>query len=278
MALKHLLFISTCIFLISCSSLNSNQKTTRDKKTDLYYGQGTEMLVKKEYSKALEYLLEAQKLSPKDSEIQNNLGMAYFFKKRWLKAKDHLTRAIELDPQNSNARNNLASILFREKNYKEAKIQYQKVKEDLIYSHQYRTYYNLALISEAEGKTNELIALLNESVAEREDFCPAHYKLGQVSLAQDKLSSAIKHFKNASKGLCYKDPAPLYYQAMIYQRLAAPQKAVGKLSEILSNFENSGYSPKAKSSLEQIMKSNPELREQIQITLDRLKKNAAEQL
>ena len=61
--------------------LNGNKESAREKKTKLYYGQGTEMLVKKEYSKALEYLLEAQKLDPKDSEIQNNLGMAYFSKK-----------------------------------------------------------------------------------------------------------------------------------------------------------------------------------------------------
>jgi len=275
MALKHFLFI---FLFASCSSFNSSTKSTRDKKTDLYFGQGTEMLVKKDYSKALEYLLEAQRLNPKDSEIQNNLGMAYFFKKRPLKAKEHLSRAIELNPQNSNARNNLASILFREKNYKEARIQYNKVKEDLIYPHQYRTYYNLALIAEQEGQTKKLISLLNESVAERDDFCPAHYKLGELSLAQEKLSAAIKHFKNASKGTCYKNPAPLYYQARIYQRLASTQKAVGKFSEILSNFASSTYAKRSKSELAKMMIKNPELEEQIQLTLDDYNKKTVDSL
>jgi type IV pilus assembly protein PilF len=278
MALKQLLFIITLYLMVACSSFNSENKSNRDKKTDLYFGQGTEMLVRKDYTKALEYLMEAQKLNPNDSEIQNNLGMAYYLKKRPAKAKLHLSKAIEINPKNSNARNNLASILYREKNYTEAKHQYNKVKEDLIYSHQYRTYYNLALISEAQGDTKNLIALLKESIAEREDYCPAHYKLGEISLERDKLSAAIKHFKNASKGTCYKDPAPLYYQAIIYQRLAAPQKAVGKLSEILDNFDKSVFAPKAKSALDKIMKNNPELREKIQITLDSFKKKSVDRL
>lgn len=275
MALKHFLFI---LLFAACSSFNSTTKSSRDKKTDLYYGQGTELLVKKDYSKALEYLLEALKLSPNDSEIHNNLGMAYYFKNRPQKAKEHLNIAIELNPQNSNARNNLASILFREKNYQEAKIQYEKVKEDLIYSHQYRTYYNLALISEQEGKTNEMLRLLNESVADREDFCPAHYKLGELSLAQEKLSAAIKHFKDASKGTCYKNPAPLYYQAVIFQRMEAPQKAMEKLSEILNNFETSTYATLAKTELTKIMAANPELKEQIQLTLDSFNKKTVDNL
>ena len=169
---KSFLFIFLIFALTSCSNYSVKEKSVRDKKTDLYFAQGTEMLVKKDYSRALEYLLEAQKLSPKDSEIQNNLGMAYFFKKRIEKAKQHLERSIELNPKNSDARNNYASILFREKNYQEAKQQYNAVKNDLIYPHQYRTNYNLALIEEIEGNQAQMIKLLGESVAERDDFAP----------------------------------------------------------------------------------------------------------
>ena len=272
------MFVLVTSLCFSCSSFNSKSKSARLKKTDLYYGQGTEMLVKKEYSKALEYLTQAQKLNPKDSEIQNNLGMAYYFKKRPEKAKEHLVRAIELNPKNSNARNNYASILFRESNFQEAKAQYQKVRNDLIYSHQYRTYYNLALIAEQENNETELIKLLNESIAEREDFCPAHFKLGEINFLKDNLSSAIKHFKNASKGTCYKYPEPLFYQAIIWRRLASPEKAIGKLSEILTNFKKSDYVKKAKSQLNQIAQNNPELKEQVKVTLDEFKKNDVDHL
>ena len=267
MKTSSILFTCFTIIFSSCSTFNNGKESAKVKKTKLYYGQGTEMLVKKEYSKALEYLLEAQKLNPKDSEIQNNLGMAYYFKKRSEKAKSHLKRAIELDPKNSNARNNYASILFREGNYKEAKHQYQKVKEDLIYPHQYRTYYNLALIEGELKNNNEMIRLLHQSIAERDDFCPSHYKLGELSYRKEQLSAAIKHFKNASKGTCYKYPAPIYYQAIIWQRLAAPDKAAGKLTEILNNFEKSEYAKMAKTKLEEIVRENPEMREQIELSL-----------
>lgn len=269
-----ILFYLTLTILCSCSTFNGNQETAITKKTKLYYGQGTEMLVKKEYSKALEYLIEAQKLDPKDSEIQNNLAMAYYFKKRPLKAKEHLIKAIDLDPKNSNARNNYASILFREGSLQEAKQQYTKIKEDLIYPHQYRTYYNLALIEEKLGDHKAMIQLLNESIAERDDFCPAHYKLGEFSYEREQLSAALKHFKNASNGTCYKYPAPIYYQAIIWQRLASPEKAAGKLTEILNNFEKSEYAQMAKTKLDQIIRDNPSIREQIELSLQK-KTNAS---
>ena len=91
-----------------------------------------------------------------------------------------------------------------------------------------------------------------------------------MNLAQEKLSASIKHFKCIKRSL-HKDPAPLYYQAIIYQRLAAPHKAAGKFSEILDNFENSPFAIK-ENSLISIRNENPELREQIQITLDGLRK------
>lgn len=275
---KSFLFISLLFTLFACSNYSVKEKSVRDKKTDLYFAQGTEMLVKKDYSRALEYLLEAQKLSPKDSEIQNNLGMAYFFKKRMEKAKQHLERSIDLNPKNSDARNNYASILFREKNYQEAKKQYNAVKNDLIYPHQYRTNYNLALIEEIEGNQAQMIKLLGESVAERDDFCPAHFKLANYYFKRNELSSALKNFKKASKGTCYKDAAPLYYQAKIWLRLAAPEKSMGKLSEILSNFPASPFAKRAKTELEKIQRSNPELDEKIQLALDEYAKNELDRL
>ena len=112
-----------------------------------------------------------------------------------------------------------------------------------------------------------MIRLLHESIAERDDFCPAHYKLGEISYQKEQLSAAIKHFKNASKGTCYKYPAPIYYQALIWQRLAAPDKAAGKLTEILNNFEKSEYAKMARTKLDQIIRENPEMREQIELAL-----------
>ena len=275
---KWFLLTTIFVFIVSCSNLTANKKNERDKKTELYFAQGTEMLVKKDYSRALEYLLEAQRLAPNDSEIQNNLGMSYFFKNRMDQAKIHLTKAIELDPKNSNARNNYASLLFREKNYKEAKIQYEMVKADLVYPHQYRTNYNLALIAEVENDLEGMIKFLNESVAERDDFCPAHFKLGEFNFKNNNLSAALRNYKNSSKGTCYNYAAPLYQQALIWRKLAAPDKEFGKLSEIITNFPKSEYAQMAKEKLISLLEQNPEMREKIQLSLDEFNKKEIDNL
>ena len=109
-------------------------------------------------------------------------------------------KSIKLDPKNSDAKNNLASIYVDLNMLPEARALYEKVKEDLIYPHQYRTFYNLAVIAEKENRLNLMISYLEKSIKEREDYCPSHIKLGRFYLSQKKYSKAIKSFRAGSNG------------------------------------------------------------------------------
>ena len=53
-----------------------------------------------------------------------------------------------------------------------------------------------ALIEEIEGNQTQMIKLLGESVAEREDFCPAHFKLANYYFKRNELSAALKTSKS----------------------------------------------------------------------------------
>ena len=79
---KSFLFIFLIFALTSCSNYSVKEKSVRDKKTDLYFAQGTEMLVKKDYSRALEYLLEAQKFPKRFWRSKITWGWPTFSKKR----------------------------------------------------------------------------------------------------------------------------------------------------------------------------------------------------
>ena len=104
--------LGVCLLALACSSHSRPSK--EEKKAQIYYSQGTRNLVKKNYTNALKYLLLAYELSPEDSHIHNNLGMAYHFKGKPKKAIKHLERAVELDQNNTDARNNLAGLTFAE--------------------------------------------------------------------------------------------------------------------------------------------------------------------
>src|SRR5690606_15241113 len=104
-------FFILAIWLVTGCSSQSIEKPN-EKKADLYYGQGTTDLYAKNYTQALKNLLKADELTPNNSKIQNNLGMAYYFKEQEKLALFHLTRAAEIDPTNTDAKMNIATIYF----------------------------------------------------------------------------------------------------------------------------------------------------------------------
>ena len=255
--MKGIIIFCLVSILFSCSS--SDKKKTITKKAELYYGHGTDHLISKNYSKALELLLKSNELDPNNSKILNNLAMAYYFKKQNQTAISLLKKSIDINPKNSDARNNLAGIYFDSKNYTAAKKEYLQVEKDLIYPHQYRTYYNLSLIEEKQRNYSQMIDYLNKSKSERDDYCPTHLKLGQFYLKNQNYAQAIKSFKSGSKGTCYKYPNSTFYLAETWEKLAENQKAIDKYIEIVSTFPTSPFAKLAQKRIDILVKDDPML-------------------
>lgn len=244
----HFVLFSFLCLNWGCSNWSVKEKTN-NRKAELYYTHGTENLVNKNYTDALKLLLKAHNLTPKDTRINNNLGMAYYFKGKREKAIEYIKTSIKLSPTNSDARNNLGSIYLNLGRYPEARAQYEKVREDLIYKHQYRIYYNLAIISHREGNIKKSINYLQKSLDDRKDYCPAFYKLGEINLSQNNLAKAMKFFKHASKGTCYNYPAPIYQQAQVWLKMNEMAKARKKFLEVQEKYPKTVFAKMATNKL-----------------------------
>lgn len=238
-----LLFMCT---LVGCSGLSTNEKSASDKKADIYYSQGTSDLIRKDYTAALVNLKKAHELNPTDSNILNNLGMAYYLKNDKNKAFEFIKKSIQIDPKNSDARNNLASILFSNAQLDQAKSQYMLVLKDLEYPHQFRTYYNLGLISFEQGNIDESLSYLKKSLSEKEDHCPALYQSGVIQYRKKDYLAALNSFQKASIGTCSNNPSSTYQQALCLISLQRPDQALLKFREILELFPNSTFAILAK--------------------------------
>lgn len=245
---NHSLSVLILVFTIfSCSLADRNRnKSTEEKKADIYYSHGTSKLISKEYTQALRYLLKARALRPKDSKILNNLGMTYFFKKNYKRSRIHLERAILLDPKNSDARNNLASLYFKLGKLNKAKNEYEAVLKDLIYSHQYRVLYNLALIDLRKGIKNAARDKLELSISNKKDYCPAKYLLGQIHFSQKAYRKALESYQDASKGVCYGEAAPHFMQGLTFEKLGLLKSARDKYQFIIEKHPQSKYAKLSK--------------------------------
>jgi len=237
------LLVFSVLVLTSCASKEASLK---QRQADLYFGAGTQSLIDRQYTEALKNLLEANKLNPNNSEIQNNLGMAYYFKGERDIAVTHLKRALELNDKNSDARVNLASIYFKDKNYEAAEKIYKEVLRDLTYDKQARTHYNLGMLSLARQNPVAAENHFKKSINEDDNYCPSYYQLGLIQYNRRQFNSSLRNFKEATMGSCYENAAPHYYQALTFVELKRYDDARVKLDEIDTRFKKSVYAVKAR--------------------------------
>ena len=243
------------LIMVGCTSTGIKKKSPDEQKAELFYNQGTQKLISREYSEALDYLIKAHTIRPNDSKINNNLGMAYFFKNKNNKALHYLHEALDLNEKNSEARTNLASLYYRFGKYNKATQEYLKVLEDLVYKHQYRVYYGLALISLKQKRPLEARKHLQKAIGEKEDYCAAHFKLGELAKKAYHYSEAYKRFQLASQGTCYQEPRPHYEQALTLMRMRDFRKANIKLKEIIEMFPETNYSNMAQKEMIKLKKT-----------------------
>lgn len=248
---KSIIFLAA-IFLGSCATNELAEKTTAQKKSEIYYGQGTSELVQKNYSQALINLLKAREFDPNDAQIRNNLGMAYYFRDQPELAEKELLKAIDIDKKNSDARVNLGTLYMEKNRLKEARIQYEEVLKDLTYPNQFRNYYNLAVLALKEGDRAMGFEYLFKSIKEKEEYCQAHFKLGELYFEEYKFKQALASFQESAKGTCVTEPAPHYQQALALMNLNRFEESRIKLKEIMDKFPKTRFNAMASIQLKKI--------------------------
>ncbi|WP_372651303.1 tetratricopeptide repeat protein [Halobacteriovorax sp.] len=249
---KILIVLLTLITLTSCATRNKLSKSPEQKKSELFYSHGTSKLLQKDYREALKYLKQAYEIKQDDTKILNNLAMSYYFLGQTKTAFKFLNESLDIDKNNSDALNNLGSLYYKNKEYDKSLKSYQSVLKNLTYQHQYRTHYNIGLIylikkNTVKAKENFLMAN-----TQNQDYCPASYELGKIYLGEYQYNSALKWFKEASKGKCYENPEPTYMQAVTYLQLEDFAQAKAKFQEVIERFSSTRYSTLAHLKLKKI--------------------------
>lgn len=257
-----IIFTLIAIFLSCSSSPKGDTMSPEKRKAQIYYNQGTRELIDKDYTAALTHLLEARTLDKTDSKILNNLGMAYYFKKRQETAIKTIKEAIELDPKNTEARINLGTIYTNQGRLQDAKRQYEIVLDDLTYTKQFKTYYNLGVVHLKLGKIIEATNYFQQSINENASYCPAYSRLGDIYFDQKNYEKSLDFYKKAGLGVCYDNPDPLYRQALSLFKLKQYGTAKLKFEEVIERFSLTQYERMAHQKLKemdnQIYSSGPE--------------------
>jgi Tfp pilus assembly protein PilF len=251
-----LIFLASLLFSACSSNETLKEPSLEEKKAEVYYNQGTNELVSKNYQQALTNLLKAKELSPSDSRIRNNLGMAYFFREQPKLAITELKEAISMDEKNTDAKMNLATIYLETKNLKDSKKMYDLVLQDLTYPALYRVHYNLALLNLKIGDRKGAFEELEKATKEKDDYCPANYKLGQLYTEEYRFQEAYQAYLNSTKGTCVNNPEPHYAVGLSLINLNKMPEAKIKFKEIVEKFPKSNFKILAEKKLSNLALGN----------------------
>jgi len=248
--LQKLSILALFFILTSCASKKTAPQMSKG--AEIYFNSGTQSLMDQRYTEALQHLTKANELDPGNSQIMNNLGMAYYLKGHRDLGVRTIEEVIELDPKNSDAKSNLAAIAMKENDNAKAEKLFNDVLKDLVYDKQAITNYNLGILAMRRHDTAQAKTFFQKSIVEDNNYCPSQFRLGVFSLEERKLKKALSYFRDASMGVCYQDPSPTYYQALTLIELKRFDEARLKLNEVETRFPRSPYAQKSRQKMSQI--------------------------
>lgn len=237
--------------LSSCASTASKDKT----KAELHMTIGNSHFEKGNYPYALQELLRAEKLDPKNPLIQNNLGLVYYMRERYDLAEKHIRRAIELEPGFSDARNNLARVLIDVKRYEESEKLLKQALDDLTYAGGDRAWFNLGLLKFNQGKWKEARGAFESSLKLNRDSCLTNSYYGRTLFELKDYGNAALNLDRAV-GFCQKQlfDEPHYYSALSWYRAGDPAKAKARFQEIIKLYPDGKFREKARAMLQLLEK------------------------
>ena len=220
--------LALTVFLASGCALSDAQKN----RSVYHYQMGQSFYAESNYTGALLEFTEAEKLTPKDPALLNDLGLTYFRKGRYELAEAKYLKALALKPTYSEARNNLGVNYLEMKRWDDAIAQFKLVQEDLFFQGQESAVINMGLAQLGKGDYPQALAVLRAAVGRNPGDPRTRLHLGRVYFAMDKTELAIEEYRKALEiNASYANAH--YFLALAQVKHKDPGAARGAFKEVI---------------------------------------------
>lgn len=203
-------------FILSITLLlTSGCLSQANKNLAVYHLQmGQSFYAENNFTGALKELTAAEKLTPRNPELLNLLGLAYFRKGHHELAEAKFLKAIDQKKNFSDARNNLGVNYLEMKRWDDAVTQFQLVQDDIFYQGQDNVAINLGLAYLGKGDYPQALSVLRGQISKNGSDPRTRLNLGRVYFAMDKTELAVEEYQKALQ------LAPAYASARYHMGLA----------------------------------------------------------
>ncbi len=238
-----------CVLLMlpACLLCYCGPGPKRIEQAELKFNVAKKLYQNGEETQAMANLIEAAKLDPQNSELNNYLGLVYYQKGQSKEALKHLRKAVDLNPKYSEAQNNLCALYSEENQNAKALVHCEKAVSNLLYATPERAYHNMGLIYEKQGEIKKAKERFQKATKVNAKFVLSLNSLGKISTMENNLEDAQKYFSQAAQ-VCLNSPVGIwsmecslshYELAMAYIGLKERQKAIVSFEHCLQTKDNS---------------------------------------
>jgi len=181
------------------------------------------------YALALQALLDAESLDPKNARIHVALAEAYMHRGRVDDAEKHLLRALDIYPLYHDARLNLSALYLMSGRFSEAAMHSRLLVDDATFPATWRALTNLGVAEIGLGNLVEARKNLQLAYEYNRAYWPALLSLGTLAKREGRMREAIEYFEQALA----QQPTP-NARAEVNYRLAEVYVSLGKRERAVS--------------------------------------------
>ena len=232
------------ICLAACSTNKAELRKQEEAMRDLGYAHFREG----NFTKALQILLEAEKLYPDDHRLQDYIGQVYQYKGKPELAIEHYKKAIDIRPDYAPAKNNLSFAYLSVGRWDDAIAISEELADGLLYA---TPHYALTTIGYAYYKKNEFVlseTYYLKALELEPNHPPALKGLGRTYVELRKGSKAVEALLKVVR-LTPQDPEVHYQLGRAYMMVGANQKAKQVFRKVIELNPNSQLAKDARLAL-----------------------------
>jgi type IV pilus assembly protein PilF len=238
----HILFALWLTFLwVGCATSRVDVQERVRALEDLgasYYRQGDTRL-------ALEKLLEAERLDPRNADIHHQLGLVYRDLREYDLSLDHFKRALALKREFPKAQNNLGTVYYFLEEWDQAIACFKKAADDILYKTPHFAYYNMGQAYYKKGDYQNSVECYQEALRLYPTYSPCYDALALTYEVLDRSDLAIQTYKK-SISMVPDYPVSRLNLAKLYLRLDRKQEAAEELKMTMEIDPDGRYGNEAK--------------------------------
>ena len=150
-------------------------------------------------NQALPELLKAQKMDPKNANVENLLGLTYYSMKEYDLAITSYHNALKFDPKRTDVHNNIGLVYLAQQKYDQALQEFNLCLKDLVYQKKHLPLSNIGLTYMQMGNYDEALASLTRATEVAPDYAKSYHHIGQIYKIREQYNEAADYLGNAAR-------------------------------------------------------------------------------